>query len=33
MIGIAGYYKIQRGGYITEKEDIQKIEREPRLSL
>lgn len=33
MVGIAGYYKIVRGEYITRKEDIQKIDREPRLSL
>ncbi len=33
MVGIAGYYKIQNGEYITKKEDIQKIDREPRLSL
>ncbi|HNR53479.1 MAG TPA: tRNA (adenosine(37)-N6)-threonylcarbamoyltransferase complex transferase subunit TsaD [Candidatus Dojkabacteria bacterium] len=33
MVGIAGYYKIQRKEYITSKEDIQKIDREPRLSL
>jgi tRNA A37 threonylcarbamoyltransferase TsaD len=33
MVGIAAYFKIQREEYITKKEDIQKIDREPRLSL
>jgi N6-L-threonylcarbamoyladenine synthase len=33
MVGIAAYFKIEREEYITKKEDIQKIDREPRLSL
>ena len=33
MVGIAGYYKILKGECITKKEDIEKIDREPRLSL
>jgi tRNA A37 threonylcarbamoyltransferase TsaD len=33
MVGIAAYYKILRGEYITEKKDIEEVDREPRLSL
>ncbi len=33
MVGVAGYYKILRGECITNKEDILKVDREPRLSL
>ena len=33
MVGIAGYYKIQRGEYIPEGKKIIEVDREPRLSL
>ena len=33
MVGIAGYYKILRGEYITGEEKIVQVDREPRLSL
>ena len=33
MIGIAGYFKILRGEYLENEEDILKIDRDPRLSL
>lgn len=33
MIGIAGYYNILRNNYLTKLEDIQKLDRDPRLSL
>ncbi len=33
MVGIAGYYKILRGEYITEEKKIIEVDREPRLSL
>ncbi len=33
MIGIAGYFKILRGEYLEKREDILKIDRDPRLSL
>ena len=33
MVGIVAYYKIQRREYITDKKEIEKVDREPRLSL
>ena len=33
MIGIAGYFKILRGEYLEKKEDILRVDRDPRLSL
>ncbi len=33
MIGVAGYFNILNGKYFTKREDIEKIDREPRLSL
>lgn len=33
MVGIVAYYKIQRKEYITDKKEIEKVDREPRLSL
>lgn len=33
MVGIVAYYKIQRKEYITDKKEIEKTDREPRLSL
>jgi N6-L-threonylcarbamoyladenine synthase len=33
MVGIVAYYKIQRKEYITDKNEIKEIDREPRLSL
>lgn len=33
MIGIAAYYDIQNGKYLTDIEEIKKIDRDPRLSL
>ena len=33
MVGIAAYYKTLRKEYLTSKEDIEKIDRNPRLSL
>lgn len=33
MVGIAGYFKIHRKEYLTKNTDIQKIDREPRVSF
>jgi hypothetical protein len=33
MIGIAGYFNILQGKYLSKKEDIQNVDRDPRLSL
>lgn len=33
MIGIAGYYNIKNGKYLKKKEDIEKLDRDPRLSF
>jgi len=33
MIGIAAYFNVLRGNFLNEAEDIEKVDREPRLSL
>jgi N6-L-threonylcarbamoyladenine synthase len=33
MIGLVGYYKVLRGKYLERKEEIEKVDRKPRLSL
>jgi hypothetical protein len=33
MIGLVGYYKVLRGKYLERKEEIEKVDRKPRLTL
>jgi tRNA A37 threonylcarbamoyltransferase TsaD len=33
MIGIAAYYNVLKDKFITNKDDISKLDRNPRLSL
>jgi len=33
MVGLVGYYKAQSGDYIEEREDIEKVDRVPRLTF
>jgi N6-L-threonylcarbamoyladenine synthase len=33
IIGLVGYYKVQENEYLTEKKEIEDIDREPRLSI